>query len=174
MARNVEIKALLNDFAVQRELACNLADTSPTKQVQEDVFFHVPRGRLKLRQLSDGSGQLIFYDRPDQPGPKTSDYMIYPTDDPSCLKTLLEAALGIRSVVRKTREVFMIGRTRIHLDQVEGLGEFLELEAVLENGEDPEVGREEVQNLMALLKVPPENLVASAYVDLQTQGAKPQ
>jgi len=172
MAQNVEIKAQLNDSTVQRELACNLADTSPTTQVQEDVFFQVPGGRLKLRQLSDDSGELIFYDRPDQPGPKTSKYGIYPTDNPSCLKELLKGAFGIRAVVRKTREILMIGRTRIHLDQVEGLGEFMELEVVLEEGEDPEVGRKEAQRLMTLLKITPESLVAAAYVDLLTQSTK--
>ncbi len=105
--------------------------------------------------------------------PKTSEYTIYHTDNPGSLRTLLEAAFGIRGVVRKTREIFMKGRTRIHLDQVQDLGEFLELEVVLETGESPEVGRSEAHDLMALLKISPENLVASAYVDLLTPGVDP-
>jgi predicted adenylyl cyclase CyaB len=121
---------------------------------------------MKLRQLSDESGHLIFYDRPDHVGPKTSEYIICPTDDPKLLRTILETALGIRGVVRKTREIFMVGRTRIHLDQVENLGAFLELEVVLETGEASEAGQAEAERLMALLRICPEDLVQCAYIDL--------
>jgi predicted adenylyl cyclase CyaB len=168
MARNVEVKVRLTDIAIQRDIACKLANSAPTIEKQTDFFFHVPKGRLKLRQLSDNSGQLIFYVRPDQLGPKMSEYMIYHTHDPNSLRTVLDNAFGVRGVVRKTREIFMVGRTRIHLDQVEDLGEFLELEVVLEKDEAPEMGRPEAQHLMAVLKISPEDLVNSAYIDLLT------
>ena len=171
LARNVEVKVRLTDIAIQSDIACKLANSAPTIEKQTDFFFHVPKGRLKLRQLSDNSGQLIFYVRPDQLGPKMSEYMIYDTNDPNSLRTVLDNAFGVRGVVRKTREIFMVGRTRIHLDQVEDLGEFLELEVVLEKDEAPEMGRPEAQHLMAVLKISPEDLVNLAYIDLLTDDS---
>ena len=168
MARNVEIKARLTNIAMQRDIARRLANSPSTIEKQTDFFFHVPKGRLKLRQLSDNSGQLIFYVRPDQSGPKTSEYMISHTDDPNSLRTVLDTAFGVRGVIRKTREIFIVGRTRIHLDKLEDLGEFLELEVVLEKDEAPEEGWPEAKHLMAVLKIYPEDLVNSAYIDLLT------
>nr|WP_220359282.1 class IV adenylate cyclase [Alkalilimnicola ehrlichii] len=106
MARNIEIKARSSDFEGQTHIAARLADGPPQRLEQEDTFFQVPEGRLKLRAFGDGTGELIQYDRPDASGPKTSTYIRSPTDDPASLKAALAAALGVRAVVKKCRTVF--------------------------------------------------------------------
>ena len=171
MARNVEIKARLQDIGAQRRIAGSLAKTPATILHQVDTFFVVPSGRLKLRTFGDGSGELISYRRADQSGPKSSDYQIYRTASPAGLRVTLEHALGIRGVVTKTRELYLVGRTRVHLDQVESLGDFLELEVVLESGEDVHVGQQEAQQLMDALRVTPQDLIQTAYIDMLEQRA---
>jgi predicted adenylyl cyclase CyaB len=165
-ARNVEIKARLRDPEEQVRLARNLADGSPEELLQEDIFFNVPAGRLKLRLFEDGSGELIQYDRPDSNGPKESQYVIYPTRNPVVLRQALAGALGIRGIVRKKRTVYHSGQTRIHFDQVETLGHFIELEVVLRAGEDVSDGATIAEDLMRTLRIDPQDLVAAAYIDL--------
>ena len=131
MPRNVEIKARVRRPAELHRRAANLADGPPTLIRQRDTFYAAASGRLKLRDFGDGHGELIAYQRPDREGPKTSSYLIAPTGDPAALHAALAAALGVRGVVVKERTLLLSGRTRIHLDRVEGLGEFLELEVVV-------------------------------------------
>ena len=95
-----------------------------------------------------------------------SDYHISETEDGCGLKSVLEMAYGIRHVVRKTRVLYLVGRTRIHLDQVEGLGEYIELEVVLTDDESPETGRLEAVALMQKLNIDETDLIKTAYVDL--------
>jgi len=82
MGRNIEIKARARNFERQTELAKALATETPTHLAQEDTFFNVPRGRLKLRKLGDGSAELIQYDREDSAEPKESRYNFLRTRDP--------------------------------------------------------------------------------------------
>ena len=166
MPRNVEIKARVHDRARLRSLIVDLADGPPRVIAQTDTFFVTPHRRLKLRAFADGRGELISYDRPDTTGPKTSRYGIAPVADAQALLAVLAAALPVRGVVRKVRELLLSGRTRIHLDQVEGLGDFLELEVVLGDGEDPAVGEAEARDLLGRLDVAATDLVSGAYVDL--------
>ena len=173
MARNIEIKARAGDFPRQVRLAAGLADGEEQLLVQEDTFFEAPTGRLKLRELGDGTGVLIQYHRPDTTGPSESQYILSETLDPASLKEALGNALGIRAVVKKRRTVRMVGRTRIHLDEVEGLGEYLELEVVLEPGEANEDGVAVAEELMAKLEIAPEDLVEPAYVDLLEEKTAP-
>jgi predicted adenylyl cyclase CyaB len=133
---------------------------------QEDVFFNTPHGRLKLRILSPERAQLIYYERRDQSGPKRSDYQLIHTDDPAGLRALLSRAYGVRGVVRKQRCLYMIGQTRVHLDEVEGLGQFLELEVVLEAGQSDADGQAVAEGLMHKLGVQPEDLLEDAYMDM--------
>ena len=135
MPVNIEIKARVEDVDVLKANAETLSDT-PVKVIpQEDTFFNTEKGRLKLRVLAPDVGYLIYYERSDQDGPKRSDYHLAKTDDPENLKIALRLALGVRGVVRKTRNLYMVGQTRIHLDEVEGLGHFLELEVVMREGQ---------------------------------------
>jgi len=171
MPTNIEIKARIRDWDGIDARAAAVSDSPPELLVQEDTFFLTPRGRLKLRVFRDGespaaTGQLIYYERPDAAGPKASRYRIFPTAAPEALAAVLGAALGVRGVVRKRRHLYLVGRTRIHLDRVEGLGDFLELEVVMGEGESPEVGEQQARGLMERLGVEEEDLVEGAYLDL--------
>jgi adenylate cyclase class IV len=169
---NVEIKARVDDAASMRRRIEALGVAPPRISVQEDIFFAVPRGRLKLRLLDDGTGELIHYRRENSPGPRPSRYVVSRTLEPGPLRAALEGALGSAGTVRKRREIFLHGRTRIHLDDVEGLGPFLELEVVLGPDETPEHGREVALGLMRALGLSPEALVGDAYVDLLAAPAR--
>ncbi len=166
MPKNVEIKARVRDAAALRARAEALADGPAVELVQHDVFYAAPCGRLKLRRFADGAGELIWYQRPDTPDPEASRYTVVPAPDPDALHAALAAGLGVRGEVRKRRLLLMRGRTRIHLDAVAGLGDFLELEVVLAADEDEAAGRAEAEALMADLGVDPADLLATAYVDL--------
>jgi predicted adenylyl cyclase CyaB len=166
MPANIEIKARLADPEALLETARKLATAPPEIIQQTDTFFQVSAGRLKVREFADGSGELIFYRRPDTEGPKTSDYAISRTSDGAALRQVLAAVLPVRGVVRKTRRLLMAGRTRIHLDQVEKLGSFLELEVVLDEGEDPARAEAEAADLMRRLGITSADLVSGAYIDL--------
>ncbi|MFA6470842.1 MAG: class IV adenylate cyclase [Candidatus Latescibacterota bacterium] len=113
-----------------------------------------------------GSGQLIFYQRPDSTGPKESFYVISPTASPNTLRQALSLAYGEGGRVRKHRTLFLVGRTRVHLDKVEGLGDFLELEVVLAEGEHNETGVSVAHELLEKLAVSHHQLIEEAYVDL--------
>lgn len=166
MARNVEVKARLRDPEGTRAAAQRLAGSPTALLEQEDTFFSAAKGRLKLRLLPDGRGELIAYERPDAPGPKTSRYEVVPVEDPARMKAALAAALGVRGVVRKRRTLLLAGRTRIHLDTVEGLGDFLELEVVLGEDEPAEAGEAEARRLLHELGVDEADLLPGAYLDL--------
>ncbi len=166
MKRNVEIKARVHDTAAFADRARDLTGAEPEIIPQADIFFAVPRGRLKLRRLGPRRGELIYYERPDATEPGTSAYDIHSADDPDGLEVTLSRALGVRGEVRKTRRLYMTGRTRIHLDEVAGLGTFMELEVVLAEGEDPAAGEAEARALMRELGIDEADLVASAYIDL--------
>ena len=166
MARNIEIKARVEDLARLATKVAAVADDGPTVILQDDTFFRCDCGRLKLRSFPDGSGELIFYRRANQEGPKESFYLRSPTSAPDNLRESLALAYGAVGRVRKHRTLFLVGRTRVHLDQVEGLGQFLELEVVLGEGERSENGVREAQRLMAMLGIDPSQLIERAYVDL--------
>ena len=166
MARNIEIKARIASIATLEPHVAALAQHGPELIAQDDTFFPCAHGRLKLRTFGQGRGELIAYDRPDALGPKTSSYLITPSADPQALRATLERALGQSGRVVKQRWLYLIGRTRVHLDRVEGLGEFLELEVVLRDDEAAESGVEEAQALLKQLGVQPTQLIAGAYLDL--------
>ena len=172
MPTNIEIKARVHDMARLRARAEAISDTPVQVIPQEDTFFHTPKGRLKLRQLQPDQAQLVYYERPDQDGPKRSNYHIFETSDSQGLKTALSLALGIRGVVRKTRFLYLAGQTRIHLDDVEGLGQFMELEVVLREGQSDADGQAIAEDLMTRLGIRPEDLLEGAYMDLLEKNDK--
>lgn len=173
MARNVEIKARVDSLAALEHLAAALSGQEPAYIDQDDTFFTCSNGRLKLRAFADGSGELIFYQRADDSGPKESFYVISPTDAPDSLREALALAYGATGRVKKHRTVFLAGRTRIHLDRVEDLGEFVELEVVLRDGESAQAGMEEARTLMTGLGIAHEQLLSGAYVDLLAARRQP-
>lgn len=166
MSRNIEIKARTEGLATLIPLVEAIADEGPIDIAQDDTFFQCPNGRLKLRCFGNGKGELIFYQRLDDQGPKESFYLITPTDQPDSLRDTLAHAFGQAGRVRKQRTLFLIGQTRVHLDLVEGLGEFMELEVVLDDTQTMEQGTAIAEGIMAQLGIRPDQLVRGAYVDL--------
>jgi adenylate cyclase class IV len=170
MARNVEIKARLTSVAAIEPAVAALADTGPTSIAQDDSFFHCAHGRLKLREFADGHGELIAYERGDIDAPKLSNYLRVPIAEPAALRAALARACGPRGRVVKLRRLYLIGATRVHLDVVEGLGEFIELEVVLRADQAPADGEAVAQRLLAALGITSGQLLAQAYIDLLEGG----
>jgi predicted adenylyl cyclase CyaB len=170
MAKNIEIKARASNFTTQLELGAAITDQPLVTLIQKDTFFNVAEGRLKLREFADAKAVLIFYHRSNTIGPKLSDYHITETDDPGGLKSILQQAYGVRHVVKKVRSLYMSGRTRLHFDTVENLGDFIELEVVLDQHRSAEFAQTEAlaeaQELMQQLNIQKSDLVDVAYVDL--------
>ena len=166
MARNVEIKARIASVEALLPRAAALASEGPLEIEQDDTFFRCESGRLKLRDFLNGSGELIFYRRANQCGPKESFYLRSATSAPGVLRESLSLAYGQAGRVVKHRTLYLVGRTRVHLDRVEGLGHFLELEVVLGENEPLEQGVHEADELMARLGIEPHQLVEGAYVEL--------
>ena len=137
MPRNIEIKARVPRPSALLDAVIDIADRGPTVFAQDDTFFACPEGRLKLRTFSEHEGQLIFYRRDDLEGPKLSEYVMATTTEPDALRGTLALAYGIVGRVKKTRTLFLVGTTRVHLDDVEDLGHYMELEVVLEADQTP-------------------------------------
>ena len=173
MAKNVEIKAVASNFTSQLKLGAQISDQPLVTLIQEDTFFIVAEGRLKLRQFGDAldntKAMLIFYQRSNTLGPKLSDYQITETDDAAGFKAILQKAYGVRYVVKKVRSVYMLGRTRLHFDAVENLGHFIELEVPLDQHDSIASGELEAARLMQKLNIKESDLVDVAYVDLLEQ-----
>ena len=143
MATNIEIKARYPDLQRARHLCSMLQTTRIGTESQVDTYFVVPNDRLKLRESSHNPSTLIYYEREDKRDSKQSDYHLVPINgEPALLRDILTRALGILVQVRKTREVFNYGNTRIHLDDVERLGSFIEFEYVVDEESPVEDGEE--------------------------------
>lgn len=171
MARNIEIKARIDSVEALLPRAAALAAGSPEIIDQDDTFFRVPMGRLKLRVFADGSGELIHYHRPDGEQARASDYVRVPAPDPDALRQALVRANGLLGRVRKRRWLLRVGATRIHLDRVEGLPDHMELEVVLHEGQGDDEGRAIAEALMGELGLADAPRVAGAYLDLLTARA---
>jgi predicted adenylyl cyclase CyaB len=171
MPVNVEVKAQVEDWDALKARVEAIHEGPGQIITQEDMFFNVPQGRLKLRTLAPNPGQqraqVIYYEREDTPDPKTSTYCIAPTDDPAALRDVLTSALGVRGIVKKQRYLYQVGQTRVHLDRVEGLGTFMELEVVLQPEQTVEQGQRIARALMTKLGVADAALIQCAYIDLQ-------
>ena len=113
---------------------------------------------------------MISYERPDDAGAKLSEYFIVRSEEPETFLRALTAALGVRGVVAKRRFLYRIGRTRVHLDEVEGLGTFVELEVVLDEGQTPEEGQGVAEALMGDLGIEDGDCIRGAYIDLLEVG----
>ncbi len=166
MPRNIEIKARIDSVEALLPRAQQVTGEEPEILDQDDTFFAVPQGRLKLREFADGRAELIHYHRPDSAAVKASDYVRVPVPDPALLREALARACGLRGRVRKRRWLLMAGATRIHLDRVEGLGDFMELEVVLADGQSEGEGVRIAEGLMQSLGLADAERLAGAYLDL--------
>ena len=173
MALNIEIKAELSalEFEALRTKSAQIATSELEVINQTDTFFECSNGRLKLRQFDDGSAELIAYQRPDCEGPKASTYTRTPISHPESFLIAMADSIGIRGVVKKRRELYLTKNTRIHLDDVEELGTFLELEVVIDECDSAvastdNAGEAKADKILTLLGVDRSSLIAGAYIDL--------
>ena len=166
MHLNVEIKAKSNntDQIEALLLAKNARYVGLDHQI--DTYFNVPKGRLKLRE-GNIENNLIHYHRSNQEGPKQSIVTLYKSTPASSLKTVLENSIGVLIVVDKQRKIFFIDNVKFHIDEVKGLGSFVEIEAIDEDGT---IGLEKLQEqcdaFMEYLNIQKEDLIAVSYSDL--------
>ena len=183
MAKNLEFKAKLKSLnALYPRLAALKATRRETVN-QTDTYFHVMKvtkashvsgsetctPRFKLREVQGMSeGWLIYYERPNEDGSRYSDYQLCEVADPGSLKNLLTIALGIKTVVKKQREIWMFNHTRIHLDTVTDLGHFIELETVFQGQTETEAITEH-QLVKTALGLECTDPIAVSYSDLIIQ-----
>jgi predicted adenylyl cyclase CyaB len=172
--RNIELKA--RDPDPDRSLRASLALGARDEGWlhQTDTYFRVPRGRLKLREESQAA-QLIAYDRADEALARESRYRLVTIGDPRGLKEALSVALGVLVVVEKSRRLLLWQSVRIHLDDVRGLGSFIEIEAVADPASDLTSERREASEVQEALAIAPERIMAVSYSDeLLRAGREPR
>lgn len=182
---NLEFKARLRDpAAIYYVLGKHDIPLAATLR-QTDTYFQIKNGRLKLRETEGKRPQLIFYVRSDAAEVKRSDYLIAPVSSAAALREVLGTACGIRAAVKKNRELYLLPRqlgrsadaqadahSRLHLDTVEGLGKFLEIEVILQEGESPRQAEQEARAWLQEFGIAPDDLLAGSYADLlETQLA---
>ena len=165
MHRNIEIKCRCADLALARQRAEALGARDAGVLRQRDTFFEAPHARLKLRDFGDGRAELIGYRRPDAPDARGSDFLIARVEHPAELAETLGYALGTTGVIEKTRHLFLYRATRIHLDEVQGLGTFVELETVVTGQSDADA-HAELAHVAAALRLSRDDLVPIPYVEL--------
>ena len=163
---NVEIKArsIRND-QIRAVLVARHAEFRG-KDHQVDTYFTSSSGRLKLRE-GRIENNLIYYERPDRGGPKTSRCILYPVGKDTPLKQILEKSMGVKVVVDKIREIWFLDNIKIHLDSVSDLGTFVEIEAQSAEGDLPEdYLQEQCVGLMREFGIEESELVGESYSDL--------
>lgn len=138
--RNIELKARIEDMTTAESVAKRVATADGGMLAQVDTYFGCDSGRMKLREIQGKGAELIWYVRSDEAAARASDYRIVEVGDANAMRALMEAAFRVRAVVKKRRRLFFYENVRIHLDDVEGLGTFLEFEAVLDVDGDPDDG----------------------------------
>ncbi len=162
---NIEIKAVYPNLEKAREVCRELNAHFLGLDRQIDTYFKVPHGRFKLRESTLSGAYLIPYLRPNQQGPKKSDYARIPVESAEHTKELLTQILGVDLVVKKSREIYLIENVRVHLDDVDGVGRFFEFEAVYEQDTEAQHAIEElkVQKLMKKFAISEESLQQNSY-----------
>jgi len=183
MQRNIELKMLYPNPQRAHRVARELGATPHAVERQRDTYFRTRTGRLKLRQAwtqdadmstvdatQPGRGELLWYRRDDDPHPRPSDYELIPVENAERLRVTLGQALGVTVVVVKTRAVYLHENVRIHIDEVDGLGSFMEFEAIVDAACDDQTARAKVERLSAAFGVMAGDIVAVSYADLVGPG----
>ena len=167
MARNLEFKVRFESLDTLLPKLTDLKATHRETIHQVDTYFQNPKGRLKLRETDESDeGWLIYYERPNELESRYSIYQLCKIADPAALKALLDAALGVKTIVKKQRTVWMYNNTRIHLDIVADLGEFVELETVFQGQTETEAIKEH-QHVKTILDLNSAEPIAVSYSELQ-------
>jgi predicted adenylyl cyclase CyaB len=164
--RNIELKCRVHDMPAMRRRVEETATEWGGVIHQVDTYFVTSRGRLKLREAEPGEAQLVAYSRADEREARASDYRLVAVNDPEGLKAALAETLTVRTVVQKRRELFLYHNVRIHLDEVTGLGTFLELEAVVGPEADEATCRRRLKTLQEKLDIAAADLLRASYGDM--------
>jgi len=164
--RNIELKARLSDQATARSACEQIEAESNGTLLQHDTYFEVVGGRLKLREEPDQPAQLIAYERADEAAAKESRFSLAIIPEPAPLLAILSLSLGVMARVSKRRDLYIWHGVRIHLDEVAGLGNFLELEAPITGADGRATAEALVDELRQVLGIKDSDLVASSYCDL--------
>ena len=163
---NIEIKARTTKSAVIREYLLQNGAEFKGVDEQSDTYFKVANGRLKLRE-GNIENNLIYYQREETAGLKQSNVELTSTTDPIALKSILTKALGIKTVVKKQREIYYIDNVKFHIDTLEGLGSFVEIEACNNNTLlSEEELNEQCRFYMKEFEIEDEDLVQKSYSDM--------
>jgi len=170
--RNIESKFRCADHELIASRAISLGARDAGLLHQHDQFFAVPRGRLKLRTFREGHSELIAYDRDDIPEARASEYSMHRTGDPGALDEVLSRALARTRTVEKTRRLMIYRMTRIHLDDVVGLGRFVELETVAEGQTEADAAGEH-DHVVSALGLADAERISVGYVDLLSDRIEP-
>jgi adenylate cyclase, class 2 len=170
--QNLELKAKYPDLAKAHAVAEEIGAVLTWKKEQIDTYFKVSTGKLKIRQHTGGSSELIGYSRPELTEARVSDYLIYSTDGPDSLKEILSKTLGQLVVVVKSRTLYLWKNVRIHLDEVKDLGNFIEFEAVMDKDNDENVSQERIQFLKSTFNIKEKELIATGYFELLLESRK--
>ncbi len=171
LGTNIELKARCGDLARAEAVCRRLGAHFQWTRRQTDTYFAVPSGRLKLRVEEPGGAVLVEYHRPDQAGARESRYRLTPVEDPETTEAELAARHGVLARVVKTRSLYLLENIRIHLDRVEGLGEFIEFEAVIADGDDEARSRERLEELTAEFAIAPGEICPGSYADMVPRGS---
>lgn len=166
MAENIEFKAKINNYSLMYQRVAQLTKVNPTVLLQQDIFYKAHFGRLKLRSIYNTEHELIFYLRPNKEGPKRSKYIRIRINNESLIDSILTKTLGQLVVVRKQRNLFLLDKIRFHLDRVDNLGAFLEIEYILSPMESRETALGTVNNLIQKLQIQKNMLVDHSYAEL--------
>lgn len=163
---NIEIKARTTKAEAIRQYLLDHGAELRGIDEQTDIYFNVKEGRLKLREgLIENN--LIYYQRIETSGPKQSNVELVKTDNSAKLKSILEKAIGVKTIVRKRREIYYIANVKFHLDTLEGLGSFVEIEA--SNQFDPiseEKLHQQCREYIQAFGVEESDLVNASYSDM--------
>jgi predicted adenylyl cyclase CyaB len=165
--KNIELKIVCDNLGAVESLLKKAQAQFGGTLVQRDTYFNCPKGKLKLREINENNFELIFYQRPDRKQSRVSSYQVLtiPKKLATEGKNILQLALGEKVIVEKRRKLWLWRHTRIHLDRVKGLGNFLELETVLSEI-NLKQGQVENQEIIKLLGIGRNPKIAQSYSDL--------
>ena len=163
---NIELKARCEQLGQLRDTCRTLGAEGREPDRQLDTYFTVPHGRLKLRESLLSGAELIFYTRANLAGARESHFDVCAVQDGDGLKAVLRKALGVRAMVAKRREIFLMGDVRIHLDRVQDLGSFVELEGTVQSAADLAEVVNEIRGLQEALGIGDRSLIGESYADL--------
>jgi adenylate cyclase, class 2 len=164
MPQNLEVKAHIPSVKEAARVARRLGAKAKGLLRQRDIYYNVSRGRLKLRIINNHTSELIYYNRPNKKGSRYSEYFVLPVRNAGLTNALCTSAFGQKVIVEKKRRLFLYENCRIHLDEVGGLGSFIEFEVLVKYGKRQ--ARKILELLSTEFDVKHSSIIGGSYSDL--------